>query len=121
MQIWPDADFAVAHRHGVTAYGVTAFEPNDDFARATEQLMYWHLVARRFPNLLVATTVDDIRGAKRDGRAALLLFAQGGDFIGWKLHRYFIDHDGRSDRVIAGFLRYLNGRPVSAFRRLIRL
>ena len=87
MQIWPDADFAVAHRHGVTAYGVTAFEPNDDFERATEQLMFWHLVARQYSNLLVATTVDDIRGAKRDGRAALLLFAQGGDFIGWKLHR----------------------------------
>jgi membrane dipeptidase len=87
MQAWPDADFAVAHRHGVTAYGVTAFEPHDDFALALERLMYWHLVARRHPNLYVAHAVGDIRAGKRDGRAGLLLFAQGGDWIGWKLHR----------------------------------
>ena len=36
MQIWPDADFAVAHKHGVTAYGVTAFEPNDPLERVLE-------------------------------------------------------------------------------------
>jgi len=87
MQIWPDADFASAHRHGVSAYGVTAFEPHDDFETAVEQVMFWHLVARRHPNLLVATTTDEIRAAKHDGRAALLLFAQGGDWIGRKLHR----------------------------------
>ena len=29
MQIWPDADFENAHRHGVTAYAVTAWEPQD--------------------------------------------------------------------------------------------
>ena len=87
MQIWPDADFASAHLHGVTAYGVTAFEPHDSFEQAVEQMMFWHLTARRHPNLLVAESVDDIRQAKRDRRAALVLFAQGGDFIGWKLHR----------------------------------
>ncbi len=26
MQIWPDAQFHVAHRHGVTSYGVTAWD-----------------------------------------------------------------------------------------------
>jgi membrane dipeptidase len=87
MQMWPDADFANAHRHGVTAYGVTAFEPNDPVTGALEQLMFWHLVARRHPNLRVATTADDIREAKRQGRAGLVLFAQGGDFIDRKLHR----------------------------------
>lgn len=87
MQMWPDADFGVAHRHGVTAYGVTAFEPNDPLEPALEQLMFWHHVARRHLNLLVARTADDIRAAKRDGRAALVLFAQGGDFIERKLHR----------------------------------
>jgi membrane dipeptidase len=87
MQIWPDADFANAHRHGVTAYGVTAFEPHDDFDTVVEQVMFWHLVARRHPNLLVATTVEEVRAAKRDGRAALLLFAQGGDWIERRLHR----------------------------------
>jgi membrane dipeptidase len=87
MQIWPDADFAVAHRHGVTAYGVTAFEPHDDFESAVERLMFWHLVARRHPNLYVATTIDHIRRGKQEGRAGFLCFAQGGDWIGWKLHR----------------------------------
>ncbi len=87
MQIWPDADFASAHRHGVTAYGVTAFEPHDGFETAVEQVMFWHLVARQHQNLLVATKVDDIRAAKRDGRASLVLFAQGGDWIERKLHR----------------------------------
>ncbi|MDP1572377.1 MAG: membrane dipeptidase [Vicinamibacterales bacterium] len=87
MQIWPDADFASAHRHGVAAYGVTAFMPHDDFATAVEHMMFWHLVARRHPHLYVVDTVEDVRRGKRDGRAGLLLFAQGGDFIGWKLHR----------------------------------
>jgi membrane dipeptidase len=87
MQIWPDADFDNAHRHGVTAYGVTAFEPNDPLESALEQLMFWHLVVRRHPNLLVAMTAAQIREAKRDGRAALVLFAQGGDFIDRTLHR----------------------------------
>jgi len=87
MQIWPDADFASAHRHGVTAYGVTAFEPHDDFELAVERLMFWHLVARTHPSLYVARTVEDVRRGKRDGRAGLLMFAQGGDWIGWKIHR----------------------------------
>lgn len=87
MQWWPDADAARAHLHGVTAYGVTAFEPHDGFELALERLMYWHLLARQHPNLLVIQTADDIRTAKRDRRAGLLLFSQGGDWIGWKLHR----------------------------------
>jgi membrane dipeptidase len=87
MQIWPDADFASAHRHGVSAYGVTAFMPHDTFEQAVEGLMFWHLIARRHANLYVAHDVGEIRQGKRDGRAGLLLFAQGGDWIGWKIHR----------------------------------
>lgn len=87
MQIWPDADFASAHRHGVTAYGVTAFEPHDSFDQAVERMMFWHLVARQHPNLYVVHRAADIRTGKRDGRAGLLQCAQGGDWIGWKLHR----------------------------------
>lgn len=87
MQIWPDADFASAHRHGVSAYGVTAFEPHDTFDEAVGRLMFWHLTARRHANLYVVHTVDDVRRGKADRRAGLLLFAQGGDWIGWKLHR----------------------------------
>ena len=33
MQAWPDADYANAHRHGVTAFGVTAFRPRTPIAR----------------------------------------------------------------------------------------
>ncbi|HRP47573.1 MAG TPA: membrane dipeptidase [Trueperaceae bacterium] len=87
MQAWPDADYGNAHRHGATAFAVTAFRPHDELPAALEGLMYWHLVARKYPNTLVATTAEDIRTAKRDRRLAFILHAQGGDFIGQRLHR----------------------------------
>jgi membrane dipeptidase len=87
MQIWPDADFPRAHLHGVTAYAVTAWRPRENLATALEELMFWHLVARRHPNLLVAETAADITRAKREGRAALILASQGGEWIEAKLHR----------------------------------
>ena len=37
MQIWPDADFANAHRHGVTAYAVTAWRPHATVEQALEE------------------------------------------------------------------------------------
>jgi len=135
MQMWPDADFPNAHRHGVTAYGVTAFEPNDPFDLALEQLMFWHLVARRHPNLLVAQAAADIRAARRDGRAALVLFAQGGDFIDRRLHRIEAFYrlglrvmipaynrtnticDGILDRTDGGLSRF-GGRVVEECNRL---
>lgn len=87
MQIWPDADLANAHRHGVTAYAVTAWDPNADLDAALEGLMYWHLVARNHPNLVIARTAEDIRQAKRSGKSALILAAQDGDWVGLKPHR----------------------------------
>ncbi|MEX2535094.1 MAG: membrane dipeptidase [Trueperaceae bacterium] len=87
MQAWPDAAYDQAHQHGVTAYGVTAWLPHATVDTALESIMYWHLVARKHPNLLIVSNADDIRNAKRDGRAGLLLAAQDGDFIGNKLHR----------------------------------
>ena len=87
MQMWPDADFANAHRHGVTAYAVTAWDPHASLDHALEGLMAWHLVARQYPNLEVVRTADDIRRAKRDRKAGLLLAAQDGDWIGFGLHR----------------------------------
>lgn len=87
MQIWPDAEFANAHRHGVTAYALTAWEPHAGVAEALEQLMFWRLVARRCPNIVLVEQAEDIRTAQREGRAAFILAAQGGDFIGDKLHR----------------------------------
>lgn len=87
VQIWPDADFANAHRHGATIYGVTAWRPHFDVTQALEDLMFWHLIARRFPNLVVVKTAADIRRIKQEGKAGLLLASQCGDFVGRKLHR----------------------------------
>ena len=87
MQIWPDAELEKAHRHGVTAYAVTACRPHDGLENVVEDLVDWRRVVREHSNLLVAETVEDVRRAKREGRAALILAAQGGDWIGRRLHR----------------------------------
>lgn len=87
MQIWPDAQFRVAHRHGVTAFVVTAWDPHDDVDQALEGLMYWHLITRKYPNLSIVYSVEDIKHAKKNRKATLLLASQCGDFIGYKLHR----------------------------------
>lgn len=87
MQIWPDADFHLAHRHGVTAYAVTAWNPHADIRAATDGIMYWHGVAREHSGLEVVKTVEDIRRVKREDRAGLLLAAQDGDWVGYDLGR----------------------------------
>ena len=87
MQFWPDADLANAHRHGVTAYAVTSWRPNATLEQALEGLMYRHLVARKYDNIIIVKEVEDIRLAKREKKAALLLAAQDGDFLDRSLHR----------------------------------
>ncbi len=87
IQAWPDADYANAHKHLVTAYGVTAFRPYHNFEEATEGLMEWHLVARNHPNLTVATLPEHIRTAHQGGSAAFILCAQGGLWVSNKLYR----------------------------------
>ncbi|MBW1947613.1 MAG: hypothetical protein JRI33_06695, partial [Deltaproteobacteria bacterium] len=56
MQIWPDARFRDAHRYGVTSYAVTAWDPHLDLDQALEGLMFWHLIARKYPGLSIAKT-----------------------------------------------------------------
>jgi membrane dipeptidase len=87
VQIWRDADLPNAHRHGVDALAVTTWDPHASLSKALESIMYWHLVVRRHPNLLLATHAEDIRRAKREHRLGLILASQDGDFIGDKLHR----------------------------------
>jgi membrane dipeptidase len=98
MQAWRDADYANAHRHGVTAYGVTAILPrtsevdigrtlDSTLERAIDDVMFFHLIARLHPNVLVATAAADIRRAREENRAAFFLCAQDGDWIGRQLHR----------------------------------
>ncbi len=87
MQIWPDAQFQDAHRYGVTSYAVTAWDPHADLDQALEELMFWHLITRKYSDLSIAYTVEDIKKAKNDKKATLLLVSQCGDFIGYKIHR----------------------------------
>lgn len=87
MQAWPDADYANAHRHGATCYAVTACGVFDDLDAALGNLMSYHLAARLHPTVRVAFTTADIREAHRQGGVALLLHAQGGEWVGGGLHR----------------------------------
>jgi len=87
MQAWPDADYQNAHRHRVTAYTVTAIGPHAPLDQALESIMFWHLIARKYPNITIALEADDIRKARNKRRACFILATQCGDFIGNKLHR----------------------------------
>ena len=87
MQAWADADYGIAHRHGVTAFAVTAWRPHASFESAIEDGMEWHRLVRGYDNLLVAETVEQIRTAKKDGKSAFVIAAQGADWIGRKLYR----------------------------------
>lgn len=87
MQAWPDADWEDLNRHGVTAYGVTSWMPGADVTKALEDLMYWHLIAGQHGDIITVKTTEDIRRAKREGLAALLLASQDGSFIDGELHR----------------------------------
>lgn len=93
MQMWPDGDFHLAHRHGVTTYAVTAWSPPADAADALDGMMYWHGIAREHEGLEVVRSVDDIRRLKREGKAGLLLAAQDGDWIGHELRRVQAFHE----------------------------
>ena len=87
MQIWPDARLEEAHRYGVTAFGLTAWDPHMSVDQALEGLMSWHLAVRKYPNLSLALKATDFQDAKKAGKALLLMASQCGDFIGYKLHR----------------------------------
>ncbi len=87
MQIWPDAQFQDAHRYGVASYAVTAWDPHLDLDRALDGLMFWHLVARKYPGLSIAYTPEDIIKAKKNKKATLILASQCGDFIGYDVCR----------------------------------
>jgi membrane dipeptidase len=87
VQIWPDADFENAHRHGCDVYAVTALRPHKGVEDALRAIMDWHRIVREHGNLRLALTVEDVREAKRQGQACLLLAAQDGEFIGADLHR----------------------------------
>lgn len=87
MQSWPDADYDNAHRHGCTAYGVTACRPHTSFEDGVKDFMEWHRLGRVHEHLGVAETVDDIRSAKERGDSVFIICAQGADWVGMELYR----------------------------------
>jgi membrane dipeptidase len=88
MQIWPDADFPTLKEYGVTAYCVTAFRPHHPGEAALDGMADWWRVARTYPQeIRIALTAGDIVAAREQGQAALVLTAQGGDFLGQNLNR----------------------------------
>jgi hypothetical protein len=116
MQMWPDADFHLAHRHGVTTYAVTAWDPHADAARALEGLMYWHGVAREHEGLEVIRTTADIRRVKREGKAGLLLAAQDGDWVGYELSRLQAFRDAGLRMMLLSSAADASTEPTEAFR-----
>ena len=92
MQIWPDADFAALKDYGVSAYCVTAFRPLHPGEAALDGMADWWRVERTYPEVRIALKAADIVAAKQDGQAALVLTAQGGDFLGQNLNRLEMFH-----------------------------
>jgi membrane dipeptidase len=87
VQIWPDADFEKAHRHGASAYAVTAWRPFATTVEALDAAVEWHRIARTHEHLSVALEPGDVRKAHQRGDATLLLAAQGGEFLGGSVRR----------------------------------
>lgn len=86
-QMFPDADFANAHRHGVTAYGLTVLVNDTNLDLALGKLMFWRLITRKHPNLVLVDKASDIRSCKQAGKAGIFLAAQDGDWISDRLYR----------------------------------
>lgn len=128
-QAWPDADYAVAHRHGATCFAVTACGVFQNLNEALENLMSYHLVAQRHPTVRIAKTAEDIRVAKHDGVAALVLHAQGGEWVAGKLHRLAAFRElglrmmlpayNRSNQLCSGCLEPYDGGLTSLGRAFV--
>ena len=52
----------------------------------------WWRVAKTYPEIRIALTAQDIRAAKKQNQAAIVLASQGGDFLGQNLHRLELFH-----------------------------
>lgn len=128
MQAWPDARYRDAHRHGVTVYAVTAWNPHLPVDRALEGLMGWHRIAREYSGLEVVTRADSIPRLKKQGRTGLLLASQCGEFIHDRLHRIeafyrlglrmLIPAYSAANRICGGCLDRSDA-GLSAFGRLV--
>ena len=129
VQIWPDADLPNAHRHGCDVYAVTAMNPHAGLEASLGAIMEWHRLVREHANLRLALTVTDIREAKAEGQAALLLAAQDGEFIGDDARRVeafqrlglrmLIPAYNRDNLLCGGVLEYTDAGLSALGRRVI--
>lgn len=86
-QIWPDADFSQLNRYGCTAFCITTFRPDDTPGNALDAIAEWWRIARQYDEVVIALTAEDIRNAKAEDRAAIVISSQGGDFLGQSIQR----------------------------------
>jgi membrane dipeptidase len=87
VQIWPDTDYRVLHEYSPTAYCITTFRPNDGAENALDAIANWHRIAREYPSIRIVLSADDIRQAKQEQQAAIVINSQGGDFLASNIHR----------------------------------
>ena len=92
VQIWPNSNYAKLRDCGVTAYCITTFRPHDGAENAFDALADWWRIAKTYPEIRIALTAQDIRAAKKQNQAAIVLASQGGDFLGQNLHRLELFH-----------------------------
>ena len=82
VQVWPDADFDDAHRHGVSCYAITTWWPRVPFDQALTELQRWRAGLEDHPTLHLALSAADVRAAWRAGHATFLLASQDGEILG---------------------------------------
>lgn len=93
VQIWPDADFSLLNRYGVSAYAITTWEPHANAGVAFDDVANWFRVAREYPDVVrIAFTAQDILDARAQGQAAIIMASQGSTFLDNKLHRLEVFH-----------------------------
>jgi membrane dipeptidase len=87
VQVWPDTDYRTLSGYSPTAYCITTFLPYDGLEVAFDAMANWHRIGRHYEGIRLALRADDIREAKDEGRAAIVLAAQGGDVLAANLER----------------------------------
>lgn len=92
VQIWPDTDYAQLHEYSPTAYVQTTFLPHANVSEAVDAMANWHRIARAYPNIRLVYSAHDIVQAHKAGQAAIILAAQGGDFLENHLDRLDVFH-----------------------------
>lgn len=81
VQIWDDAEFDRAHRHGVACYAVTTWWPRVPLPDALNALRVWRERLAVSPTLHLATTAADVTAAWERGHASVLLASQDGEVL----------------------------------------